>query len=83
VSAGEEGWKLTTKGNQPDGEILLEIRQVGPQFRVAAIHALTGVEVVFVAPLRTTREQMVSLARAKLARRLDRESGSGNSPGGA
>jgi len=69
---------LTIKGNLPDGEILLEIRQVGPQFRVAAIHAPTDVEVVFVAPLRTTREQMVSIARAKLARRLDRQNGSGD-----
>jgi len=52
------------------GEVYFEFRQVGGQMRVAAIDAKTGTEVVVIAPLSATQNQMQTLALAKLKRRL-------------
>lgn len=52
------------------GEVLFEFTQVGPQMRVAAIDPASGVEVVVVAPLSATRQQMQAVAMAKLQRRM-------------
>lgn len=52
------------------GEVLFEFRQLGPQMRVAAIDAATGVEVVVIAPIAATQAQMQTLALAKLRRKL-------------
>lgn len=52
-------------------EILFEFRQAGNQIRVAAIDAATGVEVVIIAPVHTSEEQMKAIAAAKLRRRLE------------
>jgi len=51
-------------------ETLFEFRQAGKQVRVSAIDAVTGVEVVIIAPLNATRQQMTSNALAKLRRKL-------------
>ncbi|MDB5506488.1 MAG: hypothetical protein JWR75_1126 [Devosia sp.] len=51
-------------------EVLFEFRQVGPQIRVAALDAASGIEVVVIAPLSASRAQMQTLALAKLRRRL-------------
>lgn len=57
---------------RPDksGEVLFEFRQLGPQMRVAAIDAVTGIEVVVIAPLTATPLQMQNLALGKLKRKL-------------
>ena len=55
------------------GEVPFEFTPVGPQMRVAAIHAATGTEVIVITPLKATREQMQQVALAKLRRRLLRE----------
>jgi len=52
------------------GEVYFEFRQVGGHMRVAAIDAKTGTEVVVIAPLSATQNQMQTLALAKLKRRL-------------
>ena len=52
------------------GDVYFEFRQVGGQMRVAAIDAKTGTEVVVIAPLSATQNQMQTLALAKLKRRL-------------
>jgi len=72
-SAGKRVRAVTGAGNKLQGEVLLEMRRVGAQMRVAAIHAPTRTEIVFIAPLNATREQLSTLARAKLARRLQRQ----------
>lgn len=53
-----------------DGEVLFEFVQVGPQMRVAAIHADTGTEVVVITPASASRAQMQQLALAKLRKKL-------------
>lgn len=52
------------------GEVLFEFRYAGPQVRVAAIDAATGVEVIAIAPASASEAQMKTLALAKLRRRL-------------
>lgn len=52
-------------------EVLFEFVQIGQLLRVAAIDALTGTEVVIMAPLQATRPQMQAVALAKLRARLD------------
>ena len=52
------------------GEVYFEFIQVGQQMRVSAIDAVTGTEVIVVAPLVATRTQMQQLALAKLKRKL-------------
>jgi Domain of unknown function (DUF6898) len=66
---------VTETGDKLQGEILLEMRRLGAQVRVAAIHAPTHTEVVFVAPVNASRQQLLNLARAKLARRLEQQRG--------
>lgn len=56
------------------GEVLFEFVQVGQLMRVAAIDVDTGMEVVIMAPLQVTREQMQTVALAKLRTRLGRAS---------
>ncbi|WP_196259030.1 DUF6898 family protein [Pelagibacterium limicola] len=58
----------------PNGsrEVLFEFRPAGNQVRVAAIDATTGVEVVIIAPVHTSQEQMKAVALAKLRRRLEK-----------
>ena len=53
------------------GEVYFEFKQFGPQVRVAAIDAATGIEVVVIAPVSATQVQMQNLALAKLKRRLE------------
>ncbi len=58
-------------GNPPrSGQVFFEFTQMGPQMRVAAIDAATGIEVIVIAPVAATRIQMQNLALAKLKRRL-------------
>jgi hypothetical protein len=52
-------------------EVLFEFTQLGPQMRVAAIDAATGIEVIVITPLSATPMQMKNLALAKLRRRLE------------
>mgnify|MGYP000851322552 CR=1 FL=1 len=54
-------------------EVLFEFRHTGNQIRVAAIDATTGVEVVIIAPMNTSEQQMKSVALAKLQRRLEQQ----------
>ena len=60
-------------GRAGQAEVLFEFRQIGPQIRVAALDASSGIEVVIIAPLSASRVQMQSLALAKLKRRLQLE----------
>ncbi len=52
-------------------EILFEFWQVGSQMRIAAIDAKTGIEVIAIAPLNISEQQMKQLAIKKLHRRLE------------
>lgn len=54
-------------------EVLFEFRTAGNQIRVAAIDAATGVEVIIIAPVHTSEEQMKAVALAKLRRRLEQQ----------
>lgn len=58
------------------GEVYFEFVQVGQQMRVSAIDADTNTEIVIVAPVTATRQQMQTVALAKLRRRL----GEGENP---
>lgn len=51
-------------------EVLFEFRPAGNQVRVAAIDATTGIEVIIIAPVTSSQEQMKSIALAKLRRRM-------------
>ncbi|MHA6691906.1 DUF6898 family protein [Devosia sp. A449] len=53
-----------------DGEVYFEFVQVGPQMRVAAIDAATGIEVIVITPRSATKLQMQQVALAKLRRKL-------------
>jgi len=55
------------------GDVLFEFVQIGQQMRVAAIDEATGVEVVVIAPLNSSRMQMQRLAMAKLKRKIGRD----------
>ncbi len=55
------------------GAVLFEFSQVGQQMRVVAIDEASGIEVVAIAPVTANRNQMQSLALAKLRRRLGLE----------
>lgn len=52
------------------GEVLYEFVQVGQQMRVSAIDSDTNIEVVVIAPLAASRQQMQAIALAKLNKRL-------------
>ena len=54
----------------PPREVYFEFTQVGGQMRVAAIDGKTGIEVVVIAPVSATQQQMQQLALAKLRRRM-------------
>ena len=62
---------MNINGEQPVGDIIFEFTQIGAQMRVAAIHAKSGTEVILIAPLTATRQQMQQLALAKLRRRME------------
>jgi hypothetical protein len=60
-------------GAPPPGtprEVYFEFTVIGPTVRVAAIDALTGVEVVVMGPANATRAHLERLAAAKLKARL-------------
>ena len=63
------GWGAD-KASPPPGAVYFEFTQIGPQMRVAAIDADSGIEVVVIAPVSATQPQMRALALAKLKRRL-------------
>ena len=63
--------------SQP-GRVFFEFTRMGPQMRVAAIDEATGTEVVVIAPVTATPQQMQQLALAKLRRKL----GGGQPPPG-
>lgn len=52
-------------------EVLFEFTQVGQQMRVAAIDVASQTEVVVIAPVAASRQQMQVLALAKLRRKLE------------
>jgi hypothetical protein len=52
------------------GEVYFEFVQLGQQMRVAAIDAVTGIEVVVITPLRISQAQMQQVALAKLRKKL-------------
>lgn len=56
-----------------NGEVFFEFTVLGPQVRVAALDAKTGVEVIIIAPKTATQSQMQQIAMAKLLRRLQSE----------
>ncbi|MGK0266285.1 MAG: hypothetical protein ACI82N_000529 [Maricaulis sp.] len=55
-----------------DREVYIETQQVGGSVRVAAVCAVTGEEVVFQVPPRTTQAEINQLALAKLAWKMGR-----------
>lgn len=56
------------------GDMFLECRAIGPQMRVAAIDAATGIEVILIVPANLPESDIARLARRKLDRRMGRES---------
>ena len=62
---------MNTNSGQSVGDIIFEFTQIGAQMRVAAVHAKSGTEVIIIAPLKATRQQMQQLAFAKLRRRME------------
>ena len=55
------------------GRVFFEFTQVGQQMRVVAIDEATGTEIVAIAPLSATPQQMQQLALGKLRRKLGAE----------
>lgn len=53
-----------------DGEVYFEFVQVGPQMRVAAVDATTGIEVIVITPVSASKYQMQQVALAKLRKKL-------------
>jgi hypothetical protein len=65
------GWRPDDKSSgRSQSDVYFEFISVGPQVRVAAIDAKSGIEVVVIAPASATQVQMQNLALAKLKRRL-------------
>ena len=60
-----------TGSGGPSGEVFFEFTQMGAQMRVAAIDAATATEVFVITPLSATKQQMQTLALAKLRRKLE------------
>jgi hypothetical protein len=54
-------------------EVLFEFTVIGPSVRVAAIDALSGIEITVVGPASAARADLERLALAKLKARIDRE----------
>lgn len=67
------GWGTDKTPPAHQGAVYFEFTQIGPQMRVAAIDADSGIEVVVIAPVSATQPQMQALALAKLKRRLSTE----------
>lgn len=65
--------KDTTLQANSGGEVYFEFTAIGPQVRVAALDARTGVEVVIIAPKTAAQSQMQQIAMAKLKKRLQSE----------
>jgi len=65
-----------------DDEIILEITKIGDVQRVAAVHAMTGTEVVVQAPVGASLADVRMLALRKLQRALEGASGKGDSTEG-
>lgn len=63
------------KGANTGGQVYFEFTQVGQQMRVAAIDAASAIEVIVIAPVNATRQQMQQVALAKLKRRLLKAAG--------
>lgn len=59
-----------TGSRGPSGQVFFEFTQLGGQMRIAALDEATAVEVVVIAPLSASKQQMQALALAKLRRRL-------------
>lgn len=55
---------------KPNEEVLFEFTQAGRQTRVAAIHVMSGTEVIVITPSNASRLQMQQQALAKLQRRM-------------
>jgi len=55
------------------GEIYLEFRPVGPQVKVTAIDAATGIEVSAFGPASASQEDLKRIAVRKLRRRIEQE----------
>ncbi len=62
---------MNEKNNSLGNETFIEFTQVGNQMRVAAIDAKTGIEVITIAPLNISQQQMQQLALNKLRYRLN------------
>ena len=71
--------------NDPDEEILLEIREIGSALEVRAISVGDGLEVSFAAPVTAPKLDLERLARTKLAyvRAKRGGGGQGGDPGNA
>ncbi len=65
--------KDATPKTNSGGEVYFEFTTIGPQVRVAALDARTGVEVVIIAPKTAPQSQMQQIAMAKLKKRLQSE----------
>lgn len=63
------------RGVDTGGQVYFEFTQVGQQMRVAAIDAASAIEVIVIAPVNATRQQMQQVALAKLKRRLLKAAG--------
>ncbi|MHA6288501.1 DUF6898 family protein [Maricaulis sp. CAU 1757] len=61
-------------------EIYIEIINVGPALRVAAVDAETGIEMVFQVPSNTPRRDIDQLARAKIVWKLSQLEGQSEAP---
>lgn len=61
------------KGSQR--ETFFEFTSMGAQIRVAAIDSETGIEVIIIAPASASQLHMQRVAKAKLDRRLAKETG--------
>ena len=55
------------------GEVYFEFTAIGPQVKVAAVHAATGIEVAVMAPAGAARHDLERLALRKLKMRLERQ----------
>lgn len=60
----------TASGSNAGNEVYFEFTPVGPQVRVAAIDAATGIEVVVMGPASAAPTDLERLALAKLRKRL-------------
>ena len=64
-----------TMPNSKNREILIEYVQIGHSFRVTAVDADSGTEVVFQAPVNTSRKEMERIAVSKMKYVLSKKDG--------